>query len=444
MNNIIKIWVITIITVVTALLLPSIITYAEETERQPLDRFYYWHVTNKDLGTGELDIHKGWHGYDGTDSELKSFSVIMHTNVYGSGKVPATVHYCVVYNNTNKDLVHAFNKNKYSTQVIKSGKYIIDLVGEVMFEPIRIYQSNATYYIDYEDEPIDIDGFIKSIMGGTIPADTTTLNPDFVWDEELQDYVNPNVKYDLEIVKGIEVTIPDTKIVNDMLLEDYVIKWKPSDEFRKEDYFREVETEIYQIQCGRIKEYPWSDWKEFRFEPQLISYPFAYKEYWKGGGNNGEWQAFKDAYYNGFLNIGILASSYDTWDIDLYTSDFLIRYRYLDDNNVMHYSSNFAFVQCKSDGTYTISIPDTDDIDDVEPDSPTIEVPDYTDEIIISKDDDIEVTNIFSTIKALFNTLKDFPTYFGKIFNMFPAWLITLMSFGIGALIIIGILKAVL
>lgn len=440
MNNIIKIWVITIITVVTALLLPSIITYAEETQYNRdayvvhIDDEGVEHQAINDMVLNEYNYNIG----------IRTYTILVYLNdIYSSDYWCA---YEVMYNASNSTQnVHYIDdiyRDYEAKAIIKHNLFNAD------YQQMPCIETDCDYYYEFNKDTgytyAMLTSLFESIINGDDVPGLKPFKDGYVWDEVIGDWVKDGVKYDLEIVKGIEVTIPDTKIVNDMLLEDYVIKWKPSDEFRKEDYFREVETEIYQIQCGRVKEYPWSDWKEFRFEPQLISYPFAYKEYWKGGGNNGEWQAFKDAYYNGFLSIGILASSYDTWDIDLYTSDFLIRYRYLDNNDVMHYSSNFAFVQCKSDGTYTISIPDTDNIDDVEPDSPTIEVPDYTDEIIISKDDDIEVTNIFSTIKALFNTLKDFPTYFGKIFNMFPSWLITLMSFGIGALIIIGILKAVL
>ena len=430
MDNIIKVWIVTIIITITALLLPTIIANADD-ERQPLERFKHWHITNKDLGTGELDKHEIYYGYDGTDDQLKTFSVIAHSNKYGTSERPATVHYAVVYNDTDKPLVHAFNTNQSSTQTIESGGYIKTVVGSVVFDPVRIYSSNATYYIDFEDEKINIDEFIQSIIGGVVPDGTKTLNPDLVWDDELLDYVNPKEKYDLEIVKGVSINIGDS------LKDDYIIKWKPSEELQNQEYYRNVKLEVYQIFKGRVKRALWNAWNDFYFDPYLVESPYAYKESWKGNYIDSD---ISDLLIRDFMNF----NDTEGYISEFYKSDFALRYRYVDENNVVHYSSNFVYLQCKDDDTYTISVPDTNKTDDITPDVPTIKVDDYTDDVILEDTDDIEVTNIFTTIKSLFNTLKEFPDYFGKIFNMFPTWIITLISFGIGALITIGILKAIL
>ena len=456
MDNIIKVWIVTIIITITALLLPTIIANADE-ERQPLDRFKHWHITNKDLGTGELDKHEIYYGYDGTDDQLKTFSVIAHSNKYGTSERPATVHYAVVYNDTDKSLVHAFNKNQSSTQTIESGGYIKGMVGSVIFDPVRIYSSNATYYIDFEDEKINIDEFIESIIGGVVPDGTQTLNPNDVWDDDLNKYVDPNANFDLETPKNVKITIP-----SDFNEGSYHLSWEQSEEFYSKDYASDVEIEIFEKYFGKARIDIVHEWHKFEIGYNWVPKEIPNKrcEYTLDYSRNShlsnnrrysvyQWLTEIEGSYITIFNV-----TEDTIPIEFYTNDYLIRNKYTDENGKVHYS-NFVHIMCHNDGYYQLEELDGKTVEEIKKqDSIVLDDEDTTD-IRIEGDYDptqpiqtenitLGDTDIFQDIKGLFDNLLGFPNYFKKIFGFFPSWILKLITFGIGALITIGILKAIL
>ena len=440
-NNIIKIWIIVIITTLSAILLPTVIASADDTE---LSIYTLYGVT------GYRPFQQCSVAYFDSDNNVQISQFTAGGSVNDNGTYHVFYALSRFYQHYSKNTIliaTPFHLDKASGKFIGAGTSEIMCIksGDLALKDIMVSGTGFSFYYDEGEVwtnsniyTTDTESSVQEYFDkyGKEDIDGLTNVQGLFFDYTIDDWYNPNTIYDLEIVKGVTVSIPDK-----LDKGDYIIKWQPSDDLKSKDFYRNVQVEITQCIYGRVKNYEWESWNEYANEKYTHNDVYAYKGQWNGNINCSDW------YYQRILDLfgkptGLAMSGYLIHDFD--TSDWLIRYKYKDDEGKYHYSTNYTYVQCKKDGTYTISIPDTDDKDDITPDIPTIDTDDYTDDIYISIDEDITVTNIFDTIKSLFNTLKDFPDYFGKIFTMFPAWVTTLLAFGIGAVIIIGLLKAIL
>lgn len=467
MNNVIKIWVITIITVVTALLLPSIITYAEETRYNRdayvvhIDDEGVEHQVINDMVLNEYNYNIG----------IRTFTILVYLNdVYSSDYWCA---YEVMYNASNSTQnVHYIDdiyRDYEAKAIIKRNLFNFD------YQQMPCIEMDCDYYYEFNKETgYDsnmLNDLFQSIINGDEVEGLKTMKGGYVWDEVIGDWVSDDVKYDLEVPQNVKVIIPD-----DYKYGNYKITWSQTSDFMKQDFYSQVDTEIY------IKYYGNALVTYEKVNINDYESPFIYCDKVQNK-KNGTVISFDNdtvnkAFYN--RNKYLCDLAYDmNYFSDLHklmyeneieklinsisggiiidepdSSDFLIRNVYCD-NGVTHYS-NYVNIKCHNDGTYQLVELDADVIDDIKDEDHNIEIDNDTDDDFIVEDSpyDEDITNItdydnidtdmWQGVKGLLNNLKQFPTYFSKIFSFMPDYVISIFSFSVGAIIVIGLIKAIL
>ena len=291
-ENIITVWVVTIILVITSLLLPTITTYANDED----NRFYMCVNYSEDGIPKKVERYPY---FNGTSKDLKFIKILFKTNNYnGNGKV-AFSQIGVLVNPTDSPLEYYYSKNDKSTIGANSFAWISNAPD--IISPMCFTSSNSHYYVDLGNEKFTgalFEQYCNDIcMNNIISDNVKKISDDLVWDEDIQDFINPNIKYDLEIVKGVKVTIPECYIhstwheMEDNITtnDEYVIRWEPSEDLISKSFYRHIEVEITQIHFGSVQHYIWSEKKQYSNLKQLVASPFAYKKIWKGDATNDEW-----------------------------------------------------------------------------------------------------------------------------------------------------------
>lgn len=432
MDKLIKIWVIVIITTVSAILLPTV-AFGFDEENYDIVESYKGVRFARPFPTAQIT-------YMNDDGTVSSKRFEMGSNINDNGAYCGAWALVRVYYYYDKRTVLTLFPIYYDSVSNNwtgcgSGINVCGMAGDVPLSTILKGATNIALFKDYGEvwtnsnaygNDFIYDYFNNDNTNGVVNTDGFNFNPD------TDEWLPENTVYDLEIVEGLKIAIP-----SNYNKDYYTLTWKPSTTLQNQPYYKDVELEIYEIPFGRVKDKIWDTWSNYGdFWKFLIGRPKAYNEKYK----------FKQTdfpEFESFVRDTLLNGDNDGYILEEHTSDLLVRYRYIDDNEVVHYSKNFVYVATNEDGTYKIDVPEDDNLDDIYKDSPDIEQDIYQEDPYEPEKPTTDVDEIWGSIESLFNMLLDFPKYFARIFGFLPSWVISLIAFGIGAIVVIGIAKVV-
>lgn len=269
------------------------------------------------------------------------------------------------------------------------------------------------------------------------------------WTENGAEYLK--VKYDLEVPLGFDSNTSQNHKYGlfantgmfDSDKQDYTFKWYQSENVTKLPSYSDWELQFEISGFGNFRKIltPWDVTKfetPFLFLDSIPNFRNTYSTKFE------DWSEIVDSYLSNEYDIPIDGGGYA---YAYNTPNFRLRNVWNDNEKGITHYSNWILIQCKKDGTYTVTEVNSKDIEKDNVKTDDLVDNKKTDSIYdgVSNDDlaDNGKESFFGNVKSFLNSIGYVPEFFTKIFSFLPDWCLTFVGFGFTIIVAIAVYKMV-
>ena len=259
------------------------------------------------------------------------------------------------------------------------------------------------------------------------------------------------IKYDLEVPLGFDSNTSQNHKYGlfantgmfDSDKQDYTFKWYQSENVTKLPSYRDWELQFEISGFGNFRKIltPWDVTKfetPFLFLDSIPNFRNTYSTKFE------DWSEIVESYLSNEYDIPIDGGGYA---YAYNTPNFRLRNVWNDNEKGITHYSNWILIQCKKDGTYTVTEVNSKDIEQDNVKTDDLVDNKKTDSIYdgVSNDDvaDNGKESFFGNVKSFLNSIGYVPEFFTKIFSFLPDWCLTFVGFGFTIIVAISVYKMV-
>lgn len=264
-------------------------------------------------------------------------------------------------------------------------------------------------------------------------------------------FEHSKIKYDLEVPLGFDSNTSQNHKYGlfantgmfDSDKQDYTFKWYQSDNVTKLPSYSDWELQFEISGFGNFRKIltPWDVTKfetPFLFLESIPNFRNTYSTKFE------DWSEIVESYLSNEYDIPIDGGGYA---YAYNTPNFRLRNVWNDNEKGITHYSNWILIQCKKDGTYTVTEVNSKDIEKDNVKTDDLVDNKKTDSIYdgVSNDDlaDNGKESFFGNVKSFLNSIGYVPEFFTKIFSFLPDWCLTFVGFGFTIIVAIGVYKMV-